>query len=193
MGQKLSEKPVLLEKAWKVWHEDMIGYGPEIANSWEEVETTYAKSASRAKTYPADAYDWELKGDEPKYTDLKVRRYKPMDKVMYRGNKMYHYQIEDLLRREAFVNKRREAVEKYPDDAMFYIQNGYVGNAILFWGLGGSGYTCKIEKAQKYTKQEVLDGFVNGREEDRILYAGHVESIIVKTVDSQFLKGEFVH
>lgn len=37
---------------------------------------------------------------------------------------------------------------------LYYIQNGYVGNAILWWGIDSKGYTTDITKAGRYTKEE---------------------------------------
>ena len=37
---------------------------------------------------------------------------------------------------------------------MYYIQNGYVGNAILWWAENSRGYTTDFTKAGKYTKEE---------------------------------------
>jgi hypothetical protein len=37
---------------------------------------------------------------------------------------------------------------------MYYIQNGYIGNAILWWGINSKGYTTDINKAGKYTIEE---------------------------------------
>ena len=36
---------------------------------------------------------------------------------------------------------------------MYYIQNGYVGNAILWWAENSRGYTTDFTKAGKYTKE----------------------------------------
>jgi hypothetical protein len=36
----------------------------------------------------------------------------------------------------------------------YYIQNGYVGNAILWWGIDRAGYTTDIAKAGRYSKAE---------------------------------------
>jgi hypothetical protein len=43
------------------------------------------------------------------------------------------------------------------NEKMYYIQNGYVGNAILWWGIDSRGYTTDINKAGKYTKEETLE------------------------------------
>jgi len=43
-------------------------------------------------------------------------------------------------------------------DDEFYIQDSrdYVGNDMLFWALGGNGYTTDMRKAQVYTKAEAV-------------------------------------
>ena len=39
-------------------------------------------------------------------------------------------------------------------EQMYYIQNaGYLGNAMIWWGVDGKGYTVDIRKAGKYTKE----------------------------------------
>ena len=30
------------------------------------------------------------------------------------------------------------------EDKQFYIQNGWIGNAILWWGIDSKGYTTKL-------------------------------------------------
>ncbi len=39
-------------------------------------------------------------------------------------------------------------------DKKYYIQNGIVGNCILWWAKDDRGYTCEIEKAEQYTEEE---------------------------------------
>jgi hypothetical protein len=80
---------------------------------------------------------------------------------------------------------------EFPDDASFYIQKGYVGNAVLWWGLNSCGYVCDIEEAQLYTREEVLSRFVNGRESDIIWESQHALNGIKKIVDGQYLRAEF--
>jgi len=41
-------------------------------------------------------------------------------------------------------------------DKKFYIQNGWVGNAVLWWGHDGGGYTTDFEKAGKYSYKDTL-------------------------------------
>lgn len=39
-------------------------------------------------------------------------------------------------------------------EKLYYIQNGYVGNAILWWAHESKGYTTDITKAGKFSKEE---------------------------------------
>ncbi len=37
----------------------------------------------------------------------------------------------------------------------YYIRNeGYLGNALIWWGRDRNGYTCDINNAHKFTKEE---------------------------------------
>jgi hypothetical protein len=85
----------------------------------------------------------------------------------------------------------RQKIESYPDDTTFYVQNGYCGNSICWWGLNSCGYTTNIEKAQLYTKEDILNYFLNKRECDVIWLASHVLEHITKTVNSQHLDEKF--
>ena len=76
---------------------------------------------------------------------------------------------------------------------MYYVQDSrnYVGNSILWWGLGGNGYVTQLKDAQKYTKAEILKSFSDGRETDIIWRASHVEANIRTHVDAQYLQREY--
>lgn len=37
---------------------------------------------------------------------------------------------------------------------LYYIQNGYVGNAVAWWREGNCGYTTNITEAGRYTKEK---------------------------------------
>jgi hypothetical protein len=40
-------------------------------------------------------------------------------------------------------------------EEMYYIRNeGYLGNALIWWKKGSNGYTCDIRNAEKFTKEE---------------------------------------
>lgn len=42
------------------------------------------------------------------------------------------------------------------EEKLYYIQNGYVGNAILWWGIDSKGYTTDLDKAGRYTYDEMV-------------------------------------
>ncbi len=89
------------------------------------------------------------------------------------------------------VAERKLLVDRFPDGTNFYVQNGYVGNSVLWWGQRSNGYTTDISRAELYTKKEILERFVSGREEDIIWEAGHVLSNVRQHVDGQYLSREF--
>ncbi len=73
-------------------------------------------------------------------------------------------------------------------DELYYIQNGYVGNAILWWGINGAGYTCDITKAGKYTRKET-DQIIQ-RPEDRAWPCEYIDNNAdahKMVIDSQYL------
>lgn len=41
-----------------------------------------------------------------------------------------------------------------PAEEMFYIQNGYVGNAVCWWAKNSRGYVSDLESAEKYTREQ---------------------------------------
>lgn len=58
-------------------------------------------------------------------------------------------------------------------EPMYYIQNGYVGNAILWWAKESRGYTTEIEKAGKYTKSQAKE--IIKRPCDRAWLCSHID------------------
>jgi len=189
------KKPELIKKAWRVYHDGMIGH-PDKYGSIDEIDVVYADTANEAKMGNHDAYDWYLDGDYntyPSYTDLKVKRVKYMDKVMFEDREIKRNQHDSIVQERERIEKRREKLMKLPDNEYFYVQDsrGYVGNAVLWWAIDSKGYVTDLSEAHKYTKQEILDKFVSGRETDIIWVGSHVEKAIRKYVDSQYLSGEF--
>ncbi len=81
--------------------------------------------------------------------------------------------------------------ESQPDvkEELFYIQNGYVGNAILWWGIDSKGYTSDITKAGKYP-QSVAFAQADMRSEDVAWPCSYIDKCIVAQkliIDSQYL------
>ena len=70
----------------------------------------------------------------------------------------------------------------------YYIQNGWVGNAILWWAIDSKGYTTEINKAAKYSYEEAKK--IIQRPEDRAWECTHIDKCLQahKTIiDGQFL------
>lgn len=179
-------------KAWSVWHEGMLNDNPHLGYTLESLPVVYANSPGDAKAKSTDVGDYEIEGRPHDYTDLRVRRAKKADKVRFEGRVILRSFALEILEERDRINKRVSAVQQYPNDTLFYIQNGFVGNCVLFWAKDGCGYTTNIDKAQTYTKQEVLTRFARGRAEDLIWAAEEVENNIVRVVDSQYLDRAFV-
>jgi len=73
----------------------------------------------------------------------------------------------------------------------YFIHNGsYVGNAMMWWGKDGAGYTSNIEEAGYYTKEHALR-IHNNRKTDIPYLASSIKSVKTSIVDSQKVKSEF--
>jgi hypothetical protein len=44
--------------------------------------------------------------------------------------------------------------KKQTELKLYYIQNGWVGNAILWWAIDSKGYTTDLRNAGKYTHEQ---------------------------------------
>lgn len=181
----------LVKKAYKVWHDGMISENPHEGYTIESLPIVYADTPGEAKSNSREPFDCELYGMEPLFTDLKVRRAPGADKVIFEGFEKKRWQVEMIQEERKRIERRRKAVERFPDDSFFYIQNGYVGNSVYWWGKDYNGYTCDITKAGLYSKQEVLDNFITGRPEDIIWESGHVLANVRQHVDGQYLSRKY--
>ena len=181
----------IIRKAFQVWHNGMLNYNPHEGYEIDSLPITYAETSSKAKSRAPELYDFAIDGEPHKFIDLKVRRYKNADIVLHDGKEVHRGRLIREMAEAERKAKRREKVMEFPDDSLFYIQNGYVGNAVLWWGLNSNDYVCDIELAQLYTKEEVLSKFVNGRESDIIWESKHALNGIKKIVDAQNLRTEF--
>lgn len=121
-------------------------------------------------------------------TSIYLNRISSEDILEFEGREIRRNQLEDLLHTREVQQKRKAFVETQSDDTLFIIQNqGYVGNNIKFWGVQGAGYTTNLDKAKRFTKEQVLIQFVNGREEDIIWLASELEAKAALMVDHQLL------
>jgi hypothetical protein len=72
------------------------------------------------------------------------------------------------------------------NDEMYYIvdNRGTVGNSLSFWGPNRRGYTCKLEKAGLYSKEEAFSIHKN-RETDLPFPQSLIKSVCTRQVDHQ--------
>lgn len=179
----------VISKAYRVYHDGLLcddyAHDEYIINNSDIV---YGRTPGEAKSKGFGLDSGSL-GRSVKFTDLKLRRDKDNDILFFEGEEVKRWKMEHIIQ----VKERLDKMYKLPDDEMYYVQDArnYVGNAVLWWGLNSSGYVCDINRAQKYTKDEIIKRFGNGRETDIIWPASHVESAIKEIVDIQGLKREY--
>ena len=79
-------------------------------------------------------------------------------------------------------------------EELYYIQNGYVGNAILWWRKNSQGYTTDINEAEKYTKefvQEIINRPQTSHRAWPCEYIDSNENAKKLIIDSQYLESKF--
>lgn len=79
---------------------------------------------------------------------------------------------------EAVIDKK-----EIPDDGKYYIQCGYVGNAMLWWCEESSGYSVNIKEAGRYTRTKALNIVNNRPKEDVAWLCSHVDNNTNARVD----------
>jgi hypothetical protein len=74
-------------------------------------------------------------------------------------------------------------------EELFYLQDSrsYVGNDVLFWAIGGNGYTTDVSKAQTYSKEDVQQMHV-GRPSDIPWPKSYIDGKTRPAVDMQYIK-----
>ena len=75
----------------------------------------------------------------------------------------------------------------------YYLQDkrSYIGNSMLWWAKGGRGYTTKIDNAEIWTADQLIKrGYDGEHEKYRIWEKNYVDSLVERTVNSQFTNFE---
>ena len=175
----------IIKKAFQVYHDGMLNENPYEGYIKSELPIYYAKTAGKAKSICSELHDFKIDGRTHKYTDIKSIRAKDYDVILFEGKEMKRYRLE----KEIECREKENKIIKLNDDEYYYIQDSrnYVGNAVLWHGLNGNGYVTDLKKAHKYSKKEVLEVFLRGRDTDIIWIGSHVEKSIREYVDMQGL------
>jgi hypothetical protein len=168
--------PTLIQKCWEVHDRTTVDWSLsyEARQHYTYREHILAETASKAKGKFIE---------HARFIDLKAVRCEEYDQVEVDGKKMRRNEVDNYLRKQ----ERKKKIQELPEDQLYYVQNGFVGNCPLFWGLGNCGYTSDLDKAQKYTKEQIVKEFSNPREQDIIWLAAEVDSKVKRIVDHQYL------
>jgi len=81
-----------------------------------------------------------------------------------------------------------------PYEEEYYIQHGYIGNAICWWSPDHKGYTAHFENAGRYPKPEAMKIVNNRPEQDEAWLCSHVDDCKeahVLVIDGQHLDTKF--
>lgn len=75
---------------------------------------------------------------------------------------------------------------------LYYMQDNrnYVGNDILFWSKGKSGYTTDTTKAHVFTKEEAIE-IMKNRSTDIAWPKEYIDAVARKVVDMQDIELHF--
>lgn len=76
---------------------------------------------------------------------------------------------------------------------LYYIQNGWSGNAMAWWAFDNRGYTTEISKAKKFTESEARE--LIERPDFKAWLCDHVDNTpaaIKVTIDGQYLDRRYV-
>ncbi len=74
----------------------------------------------------------------------------------------------------------------------YYIRNeGYLGNALMWWAKDSKGYTCDIKQAEKYTEPEARG--ICSRPQDSAYECEYIDNLLKAQkliIDSQYVDNE---
>lgn len=87
-------------------------------------------------------------------------------------------------------DKNKFIIQNQPQDCLFVIQMGYVGNALLLWAKDGNGYTTDLDKAHLFTRNELMKHHLSPRVQEVIWKYEDVKKATQTIVESQILNRE---
>lgn len=176
----------ILKKAYIVWHSGMISDHPEEGYRIDEIPPVFAESHAQAKSKSTLHLEYEIDGREPIWTDLKVKRAFGADLVEFMGAEVPRHRAnakKERIQRESQIQNEINS----SDSDFFYLQTGVIGNCLVFWALNGRGYTCHLDQAHLFSKEEAIQRSRNIRQSDRFWEEDAVNSAASLQVDHQKL------
>lgn len=72
----------------------------------------------------------------------------------------------------------------------YYIQNGYVGNTMLFWRKNGDGYTTNLDEAGIWDEESAKTICANRNKNNRAWPISYIDKIASLQVDTQRADGK---
>ena len=78
------------------------------------------------------------------------------------------------------------------EEKKYYIRNdGYLGNALIWWKKGRNGYTCDIRDAEKFTKEDAKKNC--SRKQDTAYECDYIDNLLKAQkliIDCQYVDDE---
>lgn len=182
----------ILKKAFIVWHEGMIGSFSEGGPGFSEITdipSILADSPAEAKAQASLCYDYQINGREVKWTDLRVKRKIGSDLILYKGREIRRDEYNSLLQREKLLTNTTKKLED-SEASEFYLQTGIVGNCLYFWAQDGRGYTCHLERAHLFSKEEAIKQAKSMKGFERFWEKEAIETASSLQVDHQRLRNQ---
>ena len=118
---------------------------------------------------------------------VESRRDEDSDTVLFQGSEVSRYEARRRIKYDQNKADRTAKVMAFPADTLFYVQKGYVGNCVLFWAEGGAGYTTRIDRAQIFKRDRILNEFTQYDYEIKIWPKPEVDAKLRLMLDSQDL------
>ena len=179
MKNIITNKYPIIEKAWILDNSNL--YEPYFHNC----DIVYYGTRGQAKQNAIPDNDAEkmYDGSEITFLNIKVKRYKEEDKILVNGSV--------IKRNKLKIIERSNKIKNLDKDKFYYVQDArsYVGNAVLWHGLGRCGYVTDLSKAEKFSYDEIQKFYL--RETDIVWESTYVENKIKQYVDSQYLDRDY--
>lgn len=181
-----------VEKLKMMSAQDPYEYSPEeTANDIQELLDHGLEEHGYQEEELKEAKEWysELLKETDDYLDYISKAYRDPHKPSFidyedipRQN-ILNIQLEIIF--DAFDEICRRIEEA--TDEKYYIQNRFVGNAMLFWHHSNSGYIADVRQAKKFTKEEAMRLLKSCPDKDYIAWpCQSLNNAIKPVVDGQY-------